>query len=454
MSTHDEGLSAREHDEMRDLVLAGTQRIRPAGSHRAQFVAVGVSLILVGAVTGGVITAALHDDGSADPVATPNPNPAATAENGWIAYDTGWPKEEIYFIEPGLDPHVVIESDDISRGQVCPAFSSDGARLASGQGGYGQQMPKDGALVISDLTAEGEVASSEVIPLDGLRQQPCPIWSPDGRWVAFGVGSELNTHTNADGVAAGVWVFNTETDEVRRLKGLWVTDIEWAADSSQLYIADADGILLYSIADDQTRRLDDSDGATALAASPDGRSLAVERKRSTSTVIPEQFDLLLMTVDGADRRVLVEDYAHDRGIGPVWSPDGNRIVFQGGADVPTIIQGGETYTMGQNDEVVIVVVGDDDPLGPIGTQKVLAPVRTTDGDVTREWLPATVSWAPDSTALRFVGWELLTWETDPRAALLTVPIDGTAAPTLLWEGRDPGPVTSPPRNDFQSWSRR
>ena len=32
------GLSPREHAEMRDLVLAGTQRIRPQGAHRAQFV--------------------------------------------------------------------------------------------------------------------------------------------------------------------------------------------------------------------------------------------------------------------------------------------------------------------------------------------------------------------------------------------------------------------------------
>ena len=192
MSTHDGGLSAREHDEMRDLVLAGTQRIRPAGSHRAQFVAVGVSLILVGAVTGGVITATLRDDGSARPrrhtESQPDRHEPKTAGS---RIDTGWPKEEIYFVEPGFGSACGHRVRRRSRGQVCPAFSSDGTRLASGQGGYGQQEPKDGALVISDLTAEGEVAASEVIPLDGLRQQPCPIWSPDGRWVAFGVGSEL-----------------------------------------------------------------------------------------------------------------------------------------------------------------------------------------------------------------------------------------------------------------------
>ena len=121
----------------------------------------------------------------------------------------------------------------------------------------------------------------------------------------------------------------------------------------------------------------------------------------------DHFELLLMSVDGTDRRVLVEDYAHNRGIGPVWSPDGNRIVFQGGEGAPLVLRGGETFTDGEKDEVIIVTVGDDDPLGPIGTQTVLAPIQTTEGGETRHWLPATVSWAPDSAALRFVGWELL-----------------------------------------------
>jgi len=38
MSTDDGGLSRFEHDEMRDLVLAGTQRIRPAGNRLGHFV--------------------------------------------------------------------------------------------------------------------------------------------------------------------------------------------------------------------------------------------------------------------------------------------------------------------------------------------------------------------------------------------------------------------------------
>ena len=141
------------------------------------------------------------------------------------------------------------------------------------------------------------------------------------------------------------------------------------------------------------------------------------------------------------------------GIGPVWSPDGSRIVFQGGEGAPLVLRGGETFTDGEKDEVIILTVGDDDPLGPAGTQTVLAPIQTTEGDETRHWLPATVSWAPDSATLRFVGWELLAGGGAASSALLTVPIDGTATPTILWEGPAAGPALSVPQNDFQSWSR-
>lgn len=386
------------------------------------------------------------------------PSPAGSssiAPPGWVAYFTNGPEEDIYFVKPGFEPRLALESDGASRGQVCPAFSPDGKRLASGEGGYGQQLPKDGALVISALTPDGEVAASEVISLDGLRQQPCPIWSPDGRWVAFGVGGGVQVHGWNYPAAGAVWLYDTDTGDVRRVSGLSATDIEWAADSAQLYIATAHGIAVYSIPEDQIRVLDDTQGAVALTASPDGGSLAVERRHGSSNIIPLEYDLWLMSVGGGDRRLLVEDYAHDRGIGPVWSPDGKRIVLQGGAESPLVLHGGETYADGQNDKVLIVTVAENDPLGPVGTQTMLAPLEAIDGDGARRWYPIVASWSPDSAFLRVVGLELLAdgVADDTSGALLAVPIDGSA-PTLLVTGPGPIPPTSPPQNDFQSWSRQ
>lgn len=80
MGMNDGGLTPREHAEMRDLVLAGTQRIRPAGSHRAQLTAAAVALVLVGAVTGGAITTAtlMGTQQDAGPVSSPAPTPTPT----------------------------------------------------------------------------------------------------------------------------------------------------------------------------------------------------------------------------------------------------------------------------------------------------------------------------------------------------------------------------------------
>ncbi len=115
------------------------------------------------------------------------------------------------------------------------------------------------------------------------------------------------------------------------------------------------------MADDQTRVFDDTEGAVAVTASPDG---GLDRRGAPPqhgpTVIPEQYDMWVMSVDGADRRLLVEDYAHDivasarcghrTGIG-----SSSKV----GQSVPTIVLGGQTYNLGQNDEIVMVTVGDE-----------------------------------------------------------------------------------------------
>lgn len=91
MDVKDDGLSSGEHAELRDLVLAGTHRIRPAGSHRNQLLAGALALVLIGGVAGGAIAAALtvgvdtatmtptpSPTQSAAPTPTPTPTPSGT----------------------------------------------------------------------------------------------------------------------------------------------------------------------------------------------------------------------------------------------------------------------------------------------------------------------------------------------------------------------------------------
>lgn len=73
-------LSPREHAELRDVLLAGTQRIKPAGAHRMQLIAASVALVLVAGVTGGAIaTAAIFGSEAIPPAVTPTPTESSPA---------------------------------------------------------------------------------------------------------------------------------------------------------------------------------------------------------------------------------------------------------------------------------------------------------------------------------------------------------------------------------------
>lgn len=88
MRTDDGGLSRFEHDEMRDLVLAGTERIRPAGTRTLRAAGAGVALLLVGAVAGAFLTWTVREPDS-PAAASAIPAPTTTLWSGWVAFAAG-----------------------------------------------------------------------------------------------------------------------------------------------------------------------------------------------------------------------------------------------------------------------------------------------------------------------------------------------------------------------------
>jgi len=110
------------------------------------------------------------------------------------------------------------------------------------------------------------------------RQARCRcVASPRGQSRGIRAEHEAEHPDRLWGVADDVWVVDTETSEIRTLTGLAATDIDWAPDGSQLYIAGEDGIRVYSMADGRSRVLPGTAGTTTLAVSPGGQTLAVER---------------------------------------------------------------------------------------------------------------------------------------------------------------------------------
>jgi len=87
-------MTPREHDDMRDLVLAGTQRIRPSRSYR-RLAAVGVAVVVIAGVAGGVAAIvagrdARDDSAPVGPTITsppvppaPSPTPTPTMPPEW-----------------------------------------------------------------------------------------------------------------------------------------------------------------------------------------------------------------------------------------------------------------------------------------------------------------------------------------------------------------------------------
>jgi len=68
-------MTPREHNDMRDLLLASTQRIRPTGARRA-LIAASLALILVGGVVGAIAATALN--ASSQVASSPTGEPTTT----------------------------------------------------------------------------------------------------------------------------------------------------------------------------------------------------------------------------------------------------------------------------------------------------------------------------------------------------------------------------------------
>jgi Tol biopolymer transport system component len=156
----------------------------------------------------------------------------------------------------------------------------------------------------------------------GLR--PSPAWSPDGRRIAF-VSDRAgrfaaDVRSTKDG--AEIYVMDADGSGQRRLtnnRGFDGTPV-WSPDGRKIafqrtherrhsiYVMNADGSGEQLLA-----------RGHAPAWSPDGRRIAFRSDRDGNG------EVYVMKADGSEQRRLTRNPASDGG--PVWSPDGRRILF-------------------------------------------------------------------------------------------------------------------------------
>ncbi len=370
-------------------VAAGRRRVR---RNRAAALVATVAAVTVVAAVAAMAGPGMRE--GAPPPANPVPHTPMLepGTNGWVAIGAYQDGGDIYLVRPGEDARPLEGAASPEADESCPAWSPDGTRLLFGRASAlsGGTFEKS-ELVIVPVDRKGATGKPIVIGLDGFEATenyevfPCATWAPDGRWVALASTDE-------------VWVVDTQTDEIRRLPDLRPSDLEWRPGTDQLAIAGDTGgpgrrttstpVTVYTVSSGELRELGSVEAAL-VTWSPDGTALAYTGGEQGE---PDAGQLWVADSEGSDERLVVPDMGLAiHGIGPVWSPTGNRIAYQRcEADAD---QSPDFYCTGERHEVVLVSVAD-------GTERVIKPPKTPAGP----FYPYTVTWSPDGTTLLYSGW--------------------------------------------------
>jgi serine/threonine-protein kinase len=221
-----------------------------------------------------------------------------------------------------------------------PALSPDGTRLAYGL---------DNDLWIHDLQKDNATRFTF-----GGAIEAGPVWSPDGRWLAYtaylGGAHTVLYRRPSSGLG--------EPEELLRLADAGGT-ATWGPDGRHLYF-----VRFQSGKDFDLWRLDLHDGKTAAvfstpaleadpALSPDGRWLAYGSNESA------RFELYVRPLAGQGGRWQL---SREGGEQPKWSPDGRTIYFlaEDGGMMAVEVEAGETFRAGEPVELFATPVAIDE----------------------------------------------------------------------------------------------
>ena len=316
-----------------------------------QFVAAGVSLILIGAIAGGHRHAPRRPNRSPSP-AEPECDTDSSERLDRVLLRFG--EGDIYLVKPGPAPHPAVGSDDDALATSVPR-SPGRARIASGQSTGDEQS--GWRIAACDHRVEPRAS-----PAPPGRSRSTARVHRDAHLVA---GRPLGGVGSRGGVPGrGGWRARSGRSTPRRrcppthrARG---HDIEWAVDGAELYIADgtAPDLLIPS---------GDPRPGTPKARSP-SRPHRTERSESSGALQnPPNSRSVSTCPDECRRRRPSSTHGglHRSGNGPgmVARRESKSSCSAATAAPPRSTR--EIGILGENEEVVIVTVDDDDPFGPV-----------------------------------------------------------------------------------------
>ena len=202
-----------------------------------------------------------------------------------------------------------------------PALSSDGKTFAYvWAGDKGENF---------DIYVKLTDAGSPVRVTTNPGRDMSPSISPDGRFIAF---------LRGDGADKGFYVVPSLGGAERKVadsfgwagSGVRAQAVDWSPDGKSVAIVDKQSdaepwsIYLVTVDTGSRRRLttppSDHDGDMLLAFSPNGESVAIQRRRDASTS-----DIHVVPISGGEPERVTSDGVAIRGFD--WTSDGRRIVF-------------------------------------------------------------------------------------------------------------------------------